>query len=69
MKRFGVSIDPSLYIQDMSMLHIKGWNITSDVDTSVQDVNYAGATLPINAPDFMSSLSNPSSFSISGLMG
>jgi len=72
-KRFGLSVDPSLYIQDTSLLHIKWWNITSDVDTSTEDTDYSSATLPSNSPDFLTSLSttskNPSSFSVSSLMG
>lgn len=58
-KRFGLSIDPDLYIQDMSLLHVKGRNINSDVNTGTADVNYSSATLPANAPNFVNMLSNP----------
>ena len=71
-KRFGLTIDPSAYIQDQSMLHIQGWNISSDNNTSTTDTDYSKATLPANSPDFLSSLQNmtkTSTFSAGDLMG
>ncbi len=68
-KRFGLSINPDLYIQDTSMMHIKWWNIISDADTSLQDTDYSDASLPENPPAFLDWITDPSKFSATSLVG